>query len=524
MRTNTLNQVIRSVLWSAFLLAALVACAQAPSKEAIVQNSQPQETSNPTVAPATTTAESALPRVLYVDDYGADPYDDQADSQAIQKALGALQSGETLLFTSDEGDGDYTGYLIDQTLFIVLRTSKNGVTLGSTNPQLPARLLATEDLLGFVIRLYSRSLFGEPALLDNITLRDLYIDAGREVRICAGYDQVGNGVDDNWGSWVTGECTFEDDPWCHPGGISLPGAVDFFDYDQDYESAPQAWTTGLTVDNLTITNVECGTALGISGAESSITNTTIDTAGEHTHVSGCQTTDSDGEMSRWSDGITFDGTAMTVEGNTIINASDVGIVFFGGKDTHIRNNTVISSEGNYGAFAGIAIHTWGFGDISGSEVVRNTVINESDETCGGIHAGINIGTHMWNAGCSGAAGAGTVGNPGTCSENPGPPQGTLCIVDELCQIWAHIPPGESFTLAGNSVTGAHINYLIEGLDVQGDLKIEDNQSETPRETCWHAAKYGCDNQSFQRTWGPLDFVAHHPSISGWTDQIVHCEW
>jgi hypothetical protein len=74
------------------------------------------------------------------------------------------------------------------------------------------------------------------------------------------------------------------------------------------------------------------------------------------------------------------------------------------------------------------------------------------------------------------------------------------------------------------VTGAQINYLIEGLDVQGALNIDDNQSSAPRETCWHAATYGCGNQSFQRTWGPLDFVAHHPTLDGWTDQIVHCEW
>jgi parallel beta-helix repeat protein len=484
----------------------------------------PQETATPTLAAEqeTTEVEPEIDETGYilVDDYGADPFDELPDSAAIQQALGALQSGETLLFTSGiESDG-YVGYRIDRTIFIVMLRPISDVTLRATDAANPALLQATADLRGFVIQLYSRARFGSPGLLDDITLRDLVIDGGRDVRACVGPDRIPDGVNDNWGSWVEGECPVFEDPWCNAGGITLPGLVDFTDYSQDYRSAPDKWTTGLTVDNLTIRDVECGTALGLSGAASSITDTTIDTAGEHTHIDGCVTTDPDGEMGMWSDGITYDGTDITVENNTVINASDVAIVFFGGKNSKIKHNTVISDPGNYGAFAGIAIHTWGFGDVSGTEIVGNTVTSESDSACGGIHAGINIGTHMWGGGCQEHAGWGTVGVPGVCSDTAVPPEGTLCVVDQQCQTWTHIAPGGTFTLVDNVVRGAQINFLIEGLDNMGTLEIRDNESLEPRDTDWHAASHGCNGQ----TWGPLDFVAHHPTIPGWEDQIVHCEW
>jgi parallel beta-helix repeat protein len=474
-------------------------------------NVQPSETS-----PENTI--SAKGAGIYVDDFGADPYDNQPDSDAIQAALDALRSGETLLFTSGIDNEGYVGYLIDKTLFIMMGDPKSDIILRSTDANNPALLAATGDLKGFVMQLFSRARSGSPGEMDNISVQDLHIDGGREIRKCVGADQIGNGIDDNWGSWVEGECPVEDDPWCNAGGISIPGATKFRDYEQDYKSEPSRWSTGLKIDNLTISNVECGTALGFSGAASSITNNTIDTAGEHTHVEGCSTTDPDEELAFWSDGITFDGTEILVENNMVINASDVGIVFFGGKDTRIINNTVISEEGNYGAFAGIAIHTWGFGDISGMEIVGNTVINKSDPECGGIHAGINIGTHMWGGGCR-DGGFGNVGNPNSCSGEPEPPQGTLCIVDQLCQIWAHIAPGGFLTLADNFVSGAQINFLIEGLDNLGTLEISGNESVDPQETDWVSATWGCNNQ----TWGPLDFVAYHPTLPEWTEQKVHCE-
>lgn len=477
--------------------------------------------STATVASSTPTpAEETKMRFVNVDDYGANPFDDQPDSEAIQSALNDLKSGETLLFTSGEGDMGYTGYLINNTLFIVMKVEKNNLTLTSTDPERPALLQATSNLLGFVIHLYSRSNFHSPGLLDNIVLRDLVIDAGREIRICAGPDQVQNGKDDNYGSWVPGECGDQDDPWCSAGGITMAGAVDWNDYGQKYVLFPSIWTQGLAVKNVTIKNVECGTALGISGAEGLVQNSTIDTAGEHTHINGCVPTDPDGELSFWSDGITFDGTKMTIENNTVINASDIGIVFFGGKDVRIVGNTVISEDGNYGAFAGIAVHPWGFGDISGMEVSGNTVISKSNQQCGGIHAGINLGSHMWNKGCVGEAQSGTVGNANSCSGQPAAPEGKRCKIGEPCQIWGYVQPDEMISLKDNLVRGANINYLVGGLDIEGTFEVSGNISEAPQKTCWYAAAHGCNGL----TWGPLDFVASNPEIEDWLDMKIHCEW
>jgi hypothetical protein len=69
------------------------------------------------------------------------------------------------------------------------------------------------------------------------------------------------------------------------------------------------------------------------------------------------------------------------------------------------------------------------------------------------------------------------------------------------------------------VSGAHINYLVEGLDIVGELIDRDNISETPHRSDWGAAWTGCEGV----VWGALDRVAHHPSLPGWTDLRVHCE-
>jgi hypothetical protein len=45
--------------------------------------------------------------------------------------------------------------------------------------------------------------------------------------------------------------------------------------------------------------------------------------------------ESDEGLGGWSDGITFTGPDHVITGNTIRDASDVGIVFFGGHDTVI---------------------------------------------------------------------------------------------------------------------------------------------------------------------------------------------
>jgi parallel beta-helix repeat protein len=292
--------------------------------------------------------------------------------------------------------------------------------------------------------------------------------------------------------------------------------MDFADGEQNYTANPDRWSTGLVVENVNSLQTECGSAMGLNGAEAIIRNVLIDTAGEHVHAAGCAMIDNDGDIGAWSDGITFTGPGHLVTGNTIINASDVGIVFFGGKNTTISDNTVRIEVGNYGAFAGIALHPWGYGNNADVRITGNIVASEGDNRCGGLHAGINVGSHMWGGGCVTDYSITAIGNSDSCSRDPEPPNGAYCTGGS-CQIWTHIPSGARLFLEDNFVVGAHINYLIGG--VEGEIVESNNLSAAPQLTDWEAARFGCHG----RTWGPLDKVAHHPSLAGWTELLVHCE-
>jgi hypothetical protein len=300
------------------------------------------------------------------------------------------------------------------------------------------------------------------------------------------------------------------------------GPTDLTDPNQDYLGNPSAWSTGFVVDGLYIEDTECGTALGFCGAAGTIKDTTIDVGGDHVHVNGCAQTDPDEPMGAWSDGITFEGPGHTITGNTIYDVSDVGIVFFGGKDTVITDNYVQARAGNYGMFAGIAVHPWGLGDVSGGEVSGNTVVNTGDLACGGIHAGINIGTHMWSGGCVGWGGAAAVGNANVCTAEPPLPMGAHCIEGDPCQIWGHVAAGQTFKLQDNDVTGAQVNYLVEGMDVVGTFVESGNVSTTPVRTDWQDDE-ACWMGGQLDTWTTIHKAAHHPTLPGWTDQRIHCE-
>jgi parallel beta-helix repeat protein len=464
---------------------------------------------------------SSGPSVINVDSCGASPWDTIPDSERIQTCIDRACDGDTVAFTSGVDSPGYQGYTIDKTIFLVATTAKSELTFASTDPANHALLQATADLKGFVVRLFARSRVTNPGGIDDITISHLTLHGGRDERICYGADGIDNGVGDNWGSWLP-ECSEAGDPWCSPGGLGMAGAMDWEDASQDYLGHPSRWSTGLVVHDLTISNTECGTALHLDGAASTIRKSVIQTAGDHVHASGCTPTESDEGLGDWSDGITFSGPGHVITGNTVIDASDVGIVFFGGKDTIISNNTIEASAGNYGMFAGIAIHPWVLGDVSGVRVVGNSVTNVADTSCGGIHAGINIGTHMWGGGCLGYANASAVGNPNLCVAEPPQPLGTLCKEGEPCQEWAHVAAAETFTLRDNHVSGAQVNYLIEGLDLMGTLEESGNTSGPPRMTDWEADADCWMGGEFD-TWGTIDRAAHHPTLDGWTDQRIHCE-
>ena len=460
---------------------------------------------------------SSGPQTLRVDNFGANPFDNNPDSDAIQAALDSTCSGDTVLFTSGISLPSYKGYLIDKTLFLTGTSAKQNLTFASSDPNNHSLLSATSALKGYVVRLFARSRFWDSGRIDNINFGNIDIDGGRSLRKCLGADNSANGIDDNWGSWLP-ECSVADDPWCHAGNIGMDGGYVWDDATQNYQGNPSAWSTGIVVHDLVDQQGECGSALTFFSAAGTIHNVTINTAGDHVHVPGCALTDADGDQGGWSDGITLFGPGQTVTNNTIINPSDVGIVFFGGKDTVISNNTVQITAGNYGAFAGIAVHPWIFGDVGGMQVNGNQITSAGDSTCGGLHAGLNLGPQMWSAGCVASSSAAMYGNSGACSLDPSPAMVAPCT-GGACQIWAYLPSSSTFTMNNNAVTGAQINYLVDGFDILGSFTDTNNASTTPRISDWQAAKSGCQGV----TWGTLDKVAHALSLPGYTDLIIHCE-
>jgi parallel beta-helix repeat protein len=453
--------------------------------------------------------------MVNVDAFGANPMDNQPDSASIQAALDSTCSGDTVVFTSGVNSPGYTGYMIDKTLFLTGMSAKQDLTFTSSNPADHALLHATADLKGFVVRLYARSRFSDAGRIDNINFGFIDVNGGRDVRKCLGSDQQINGIDDNWGSWLP-ECTLAGDPWCSPGNIGIEGGLDTSDATQNYQANPDKWTTGIVVHDVVDAQAECGSAFAFGSAAGTIKNVTIDTAGDHVHVAGCAYTDNDGDKTGWSDGMTIFGPAHTITDNTVIDPSDVGIVYFGGKNTIISNNTIRITPGNYGAFAGIAIHPWSLGDISGLQVIGNHVTSEGDPKCGGLHVGINLGPQMWGGACV-ATSTGAMDGNSTCSNNPPQPKGSPCTGGP-CQLWAYVPANATVTMEDNVVTGAQINYLVDGLDLVGQLIDQNNTSNSPRQSDWEGSK-GCQGIS----WGALDKVAHDPSLPGWTDLRIHCE-
>lgn len=436
---------------------------------------------------------------LNVDDFGANPQDDMPDSEAIQAALDSTCSGDTVVFTSGVNTSGYQGYLIDKTLFLTGMSAKHDLTFTSSNPEDHALLKATTDLKGYVVRLFSRTRFAANKNIFNIDFGYIDIHGGRDVRVCMGPDGVGNGEGDNWGSWLP-ECDIFDDPWCSPGNLGFDG-----------------FAGNVVVHDLVDQQGECGSSLAFTGANGIVRNVTIDTVGDHVHASGCINTDNDGDYGSWSDGITMVGPGHQILNNTIINPSDIGIVHFGGQDTIIANNTVRITAGNYGAFGAIALHAWDVSDTSGVQITGNTITSEGDVNCGGLHTGINIGPHMWGGACIQFPMPANDGNP-VCSAEPDPAEIVPCS-GEPCQLWLVVPEGKKLIMNDNSVTGAHINYLIEGLLVNGVFVDENNISTGPRQSDWDAARFGCDGIF----WGPLDKAAHHESLPGYTDIRIHCE-
>lgn len=467
--------------------------------------------------------------MIHVDSCGASPYDDQPDSDAIQTCINQACSGDTIRFTSGRGDQGYTGYLVDKTIQLVFPIVKSDLTFESTDFDNHALLQATADLKGDVVRLYPRFYINSPGLIDKITFHHLDVDGNRDERVCTGErlpgqeQAVGDGQNDNAGSWLN-DCTEENiaDAYCAPGSLSLGGGVDVDDPDQDYLRNPDSWSTNFVVQHVVISNTECGTAFGFSGAEFLIDSVTIDISGEHTHAPGCELTDPDDPVGAWGDGITYSGPAHRLINNLVMDASDIGMVSFGGRNVLISNNTIMARPGNYGMFAGIAVHPNTLGDIGGLEVSDNQIMNEADPNCGGIHAGINLGVHTWANGCMGDPVGATYGIAEDCTNFSPAPQGALCDTDTYCRTWGHIPEGETLTMKHNHVHGTQVGYIISGLDILGELDISGNEVENLQLVDWEGDR-NCEwEPGYTYNWGVIDFVAFNPSLEGWVEQMMFC--
>lgn len=504
----------RKIVALVVVLGLLLTASCAPSGTEIPDSTSIPEllatvTSDPTNTPRPTATLSASSAIISVDSCGANPFDDMPDSQAIQTCLNQVSSGDTVVFTSPGGDLGYRGYIIDQTIILVNPDPKADLIFTSTNPEDHALLIASPDLLGYVAQLYSRSIMVEPSAVDNITVEGLDFDGNRDARRCYGADERMDGADDNWGSWLADECRVTGDAWCSPGTLAMRG---FFGKDS---------SSGIVVRDVTISNTECGSALAYNSIYGVVDSVVIDTAGDHVHVPGCSLTDPDEPSGAWSDGITFAAFESILTNNTVINASDIGIVCFACANTIISNNTILAEPGNYGMFAGIALHPYWNGDMSGTVISGNQVTNLADTTCGGIHVGIDIGAHMWSAGCENHPSPMAIGNIGSCAVPSSPPGGVYCDPGQPCRIWGYVPEGESFTLTENLVTGSQVNFLIGGMEFAGELNLSGNVSKGPQMTDWQSDS-GCTYFGLTDSWGIIEFVAHDPSLSGWTDQRIYC--
>ena len=473
--------------------------------------------------------ESAENVTINVDSCGANPYGNKPDSEAIQTCISQACDGDIIRFTSGVADQDYKGYLVDKTIFLVYPILKSDLTFESTDSSNHALLQATADLKGFVVRLLPRFYIGSPGLIDNMTFHHLDIDGNRTERVCIGdilpnqEEAISDGINDNAGSWLL-DCTEENitDAYCSPGSLALDGGVDTDDPAQDYLGNPDLWSTNFVVQDVVISNTECGTAFGFSGANFLIDSVTIDVSGEHTHAPDCELTDSDDPVGAWGDGITYLGPAHRLTNNLVMDASDIGMVSFGGRDVFISNNTILARPGNHGMFAGIAMHPNTLGDIGGLEISKNRIINEADPICGGIHAGINLGVHTWANGCMNHPSGATYGVAEDCSNFSPAPQGSLCDTDTYCRTWGHIPEGKILTLRDNYVEGTQVGYIISGLDVLGDLDISGNEVESLHLTDWEGDR-NCEwEPGYSYNWGVIDFVAFDPPLDGWEEQLIFC--
>lgn len=148
--------------------------------------------------------------------------------------------------------------------------------------------------------------------------------------------------------------------------------------------------TGSLVDRVTLKNTRGLSALAASDHPACsglvVTNNLIVDNGFHATGATC-----DGfSTGFFANGIDYRCDNGYVAGNTIQNATDGAISFYGGTNTIIENNQIINTTRS--AYSGIIAASLYSEDFSGSIVRFNNIQTSSGQH---LHVALAIGTHLW---------------------------------------------------------------------------------------------------------------------------------
>jgi parallel beta-helix repeat protein len=108
----------------------------------------------------------------------------------------------------------------------------------------------------------------------------------------------------------------------------------------------------------------------------------------------------------WADGISLACGTSTVQGNTVQDATDGGIVIFGAPGSAVRNNTIVARTRTLLGGINLVDYAPMNGNYTGTTVTGNTI----DAQSAFIKVGIAMGPQVWGCGTGTNYGASVTGN------------------------------------------------------------------------------------------------------------------
>jgi parallel beta-helix repeat protein len=108
----------------------------------------------------------------------------------------------------------------------------------------------------------------------------------------------------------------------------------------------------------------------------------------------------------WADGISLACGTSTVQGNTVQDATDGGIVVFGAPGSSVRNNTIVARTQTLLGGINLVDYAPMNGNYTGTTVTGNTI----DAQSAFIKVGIAMGPQVWGCGTGTNYGASVTGN------------------------------------------------------------------------------------------------------------------